>query len=171
MANVLFTRKNTSETPLSNIPVVDGQLIFDTVGNGKMYLDNGTDRLEMGGAIEIDDKLDATSTNAIQNKAIAGVMLSNLSEIETLTKSGFLADGLAIKELDKKVGVWLGAYTITAGETSYTISDSSITTDSTIDVYSNVYGFNPTDITVASGSITLTFDAQETDLSVKVRVM
>lgn len=60
---------------------------------------------------------------------------------------------------------------LTAGETTLTISDSSITEDSMIDIYTNVFGVNPSEVTVASGSITFVFDAQETDLSVKVRVM
>lgn len=61
--------------------------------------------------------------------------------------------------------------TLTAGATSLTISDSSITEDSMIDIYANVYGVNPTEVTVVDGSITLVFDAQESDLGVKVRVM
>ena len=40
MANILFTRKDTSKIELSTVPVVDGQLIFDTSGNGKMYLED-----------------------------------------------------------------------------------------------------------------------------------
>ena len=61
--------------------------------------------------------------------------------------------------------------TLTAGETTLTISDTSITEDSMIDIYTNVFGVNPTEVTVTSGAITLVFDAQESDLSVKVRVM
>lgn len=62
--------------------------------------------------------------------------------------------------------------TLPAGETSLTISDASITTDSTIDIYLwDAYGVNPTEVKVADGSITLVFDALETDLGVKVRVM
>ena len=99
MANVLFTR--TSDP--SSKPITDGQLIFDTSGNGKMYLDNGTTRLEMGGAINVDATLDATSTNPIQNKAVAGVMLSTLEEIDKVTSKGKLTDALATKELNTKV--------------------------------------------------------------------
>ena len=67
MANVLFSR--TSDP--SSKPITDGQLIFDTSGNGKMYLDNGTERLEMGGSMSVDSVLNAESTNPIQNKAVA----------------------------------------------------------------------------------------------------
>ena len=100
MANVLFSRTDSPSTK----PITDGQIIFDTSGNGKMYLDNGTTRLEMGGAINVDATLDATSTNPIQNKGVAGVMLSELEEIRGTTKKGFLTDALATKTLDAKIG-------------------------------------------------------------------
>ena len=100
MANVLFSRTDSPSTK----PITDGQIIFDTSGNGKMYLDNGTTRLEMGGAINVDATLDATSTNPIQNKGVAGVMLGELEEIRGVTRKGFLTDALATKTLDAKIG-------------------------------------------------------------------
>lgn len=60
--------------------------------------------------------------------------------------------------------------TLVTGETTVTITDDSIKDDSMIDVYTDVHGVNPSDISVASGTITLTFDAQEADVIVKVRV-
>ena len=99
MANVLFTRTSDPNSK----PVTDGQLIFDTSGNGKMYLDNGTNRLEMGGALTVDATLSKTSTNPVQNKAVAGVMLDTLSDIGTVTSKGFLTDALAVKELNTNV--------------------------------------------------------------------
>ena len=112
MENVLFTR---SSTP-SDEPIVDGQLIFDTSGTGKMYLDNGTDRLEMGGAMNVDSTLSKTSANPIQNKAVAGVMLENLTDIDTVTASGFLTDALATKELHTEVNSLTSNLTATDNE-------------------------------------------------------
>lgn len=60
--------------------------------------------------------------------------------------------------------------TLTAGNTSITLSDASITTNSTIDVYTDTFGINPTNVAVATGSVTLTFIAQANNLGVKVRV-
>ena len=60
--------------------------------------------------------------------------------------------------------------TLEAGETELVFTGASITTDSTIDVYTDTYGVNPTNIVVATGTITLTFEAQSTDLGVKVRI-
>ena len=60
--------------------------------------------------------------------------------------------------------------TLTAGNTSITISDAAIETTSTIDIYTDVFGIQPTNAVVSTGSITLTFLAQASDISVKVRV-
>lgn len=60
--------------------------------------------------------------------------------------------------------------TLTAGNTSLTISDDSITTSSTIDVYTDTFGINPTNVAVSTGSVVLTFAALQSDLGVKVRV-
>lgn len=67
-------------------------------------------------------------------------------------------------------GTWTDVTgTLVAGQTSITLSDASITTTSTIEV------FNDLDVpynskTVSTGSITLTFDEQASNMNVKVRV-
>ena len=60
--------------------------------------------------------------------------------------------------------------TLTSGSTTLTISDAAITTTSTIDIYTDTFGIQPTNAVVTSGQIVLTFLAQASDLSVKVRV-
>lgn len=60
--------------------------------------------------------------------------------------------------------------TLTAGQTSLTISNAVITTSNTFDIFASVYGVAPETVTVATGSITLTFEEQASDLGVKVRV-
>ncbi len=57
-----------------------------------------------------------------------------------------------------------------AGETMISINDDRISTYSTIDVYTDVYGVNPTGITVTNGNVTITFDARGNDINVKVRI-
>ena len=61
--------------------------------------------------------------------------------------------------------------TLSAGSTSVTITDARIKADGLIDIYTDVYGVNPTDVEVSDGSITLNFDAQEVDVQVKVRCL
>lgn len=133
MANVLFSRTDSPNTK----PITDGQIIFDTSGNGKMYLDNGTTRLEMGGAINVDATLDATSTNPIQNKGVAGVMLSELEEVRGTTKKGFLTDALATKTLDAKIGT-TDISSVGDGTVTGAISDIN----GKLNITNNVFGIN-----------------------------
>lgn len=58
--------------------------------------------------------------------------------------------------------------TLTAGTTSVTLSDASIDSDSSFDIYTSVYMVNPTVVSVSTGSIALTFEAQASDVGVKV---
>lgn len=58
--------------------------------------------------------------------------------------------------------------TLLAGNTSITLQDAAITTTSTIDIYTDVFGISPESVSVATGEITITFEAQASDLGVKV---
>lgn len=60
--------------------------------------------------------------------------------------------------------------TLAAGNTSITLSNAAIMAASTLDIYTDVYGVNPKTVTVAAGSVTMTFDGQNSNLGVKVRV-
>lgn len=60
--------------------------------------------------------------------------------------------------------------TLLTGSTTLVLSDASITSTSTLDVFTDVYGVSPADMVATTGSVTLTFEAQESDLGVKVRV-
>lgn len=60
--------------------------------------------------------------------------------------------------------------TLEAGETTITLSDADITSNSTVQPFTDVFGLNPTNMVVANGSVTLTFDAQQDDVRVKVRI-
>ena len=76
-----------------------------------------------------------------------------------------------IEDLTILVGKKLAAQTLAAGDTSLTFSDASITTQSTIKCYVSKYGVAPTDITVTAGQAVLTFDAQQSALSVYLMVI
>ena len=60
--------------------------------------------------------------------------------------------------------------TLTSGTTSLTISDVAILSTSTIDIYTDVFGIQPTNAVITSGQLVLTFLAQASDITVKVRV-
>lgn len=59
--------------------------------------------------------------------------------------------------------------TLAAGATSLSLSNGNITTASTIDVYSSVYGISPTKMTVSAGKVNMTFDVQTVAATIKVR--
>lgn len=60
--------------------------------------------------------------------------------------------------------------TLAAGDTSITIADQRITANSAMSFYTSEYGVNPTAVSVANGSVTLTFDVQTEEMEVGVRV-
>ena len=104
MANESVLFKRGDSATITSTPVIDGQILFDTSGNGKMYLDNGTDRLEMGGAVTVDASLSKTSTNAVQNKAVTGNILNSLTEVDAATQQNTIAGALALKEANSNFG-------------------------------------------------------------------
>lgn len=61
--------------------------------------------------------------------------------------------------------------TLNAGTTSLAFTDSSIGSDSIIDVYSNTFGVDPTDITRSGTTLTLTFEAQSSNVKIRLVVM
>lgn len=74
-------------------------------------------------------------------------------------------------KIDNLVGRILTG-TLTAGQTTLVLSDASIDSDTIIaNIYVDQFGANPTSVTVATGSITITFDAMIHDLSVKIRII
>lgn len=58
--------------------------------------------------------------------------------------------------------------TLTAGQTTLEFTSSSIGADSLLDIYTDKYGVNPTNVVSSAGTATLTFEAQDSDLNVKV---
>ena len=120
MANETVLFKRGDSATITSTPVTDGQILFDTSGNGKMYLDNGTDRLEMGGAITVDASLSKTSTNAIQNKAVTGNILNSLAEVSAATQQNTIAGALALKEVNSSLPKFKhGTATITVNSNTY----------------------------------------------------
>ena len=103
MASVGIIR-NTKEV-IDATPIVDGQILItiDKGDDNKVYMDYGNQRIPIGNGRPIDEALNAESDNPIANKAIAGVMLQTMEQIQAVTKSGFLADAKAIKELAESV--------------------------------------------------------------------
>lgn len=81
----------------------------------------------------------------------------------------------AIEELDTAVHTSnseVQSGTLTAGQTSkvLTFTDQTIGATTLIGVYTDTFGVNPTNVTYTSSTVTLTFDAQASDVVVAVKV-
>ena len=98
-----------------------------------------------------------------------GTKLLNSNEYGALNTTDKKIIG-AINEVNTKASKVEVTGTLLTGATSITLSDASITTTSTIDIYTDVFGIQPVNAVVATGTITLTFLAQASNISVKVRV-
>lgn len=60
--------------------------------------------------------------------------------------------------------------TLLAGATSITFTDTRIETDSRIFPWCSIWGVVPTAVSISTGSVTLTFAAQQSDMDVEVDV-
>lgn len=60
--------------------------------------------------------------------------------------------------------------TLSTGQTTLTLSNSAITTDSVIDIYTDHWGVSPSEVTVETGQINMTFSSLDYELNVRAEV-
>ena len=146
------------------------------------YVDNRAVAVPVGHETEYFHYNDREKLDSLPDSANAdGIYVVN--QTQGKMELNTLLAGLGITLTQASNGITISAIpaykditgTLTAGSTSITLSDNAVTTSSTFDIYVDD-GTNtdpciqPTSKTVASGSITLTFLAQASDITVKVRV-
>jgi hypothetical protein len=189
MATVLFKRTDDPST----VPIVDGQLVFST-SNYKIYMDNGTERLQYGGDTDlITDPTDATATNAFSATGSLNLFLQKSTVVDTksnalaVTQNYIPLGCLAFKEMlgtenyaNVGDGTVSGALvslrgetlngTLAIGETTITLTSSILTSTSYVDVYTDNWAVIPSSVVTdnTAKTITLTFSAQTTTVGVKV---
>ena len=119
-------------------------------------------------------------TNGVWHSWVRYATEKDIGNISTLT-IGNTEDNLvaALEDtynyLNGRIGKELTA-TLTAGATTLTFTDSAITTNSTIYIESSVYGLSPNSILMydpntyleGNGGLRITFDAQSSDVEIKV---
>ena len=139
-------------TPLTSISI-DG-VLFSISGGGTTVVANpsgsATDsllKLQVGNDIY-------SVSNVVAN---SGTPTSVLSKIR-IDNSVYAIQGIEVTG------------TLTAGQTTLTINNAKITTSSTFNIYTNPYGAILTDIVATSGKLVLTFEEQQQNVSVKVRI-
>ena len=191
MATVLFKRTDDQST----VPIVDGQLVFDET-NYKIYMDNGTERLQYGGDTDlITDPTSATVTNAFSATGSLNLFLQKTTVVDTkanalaVTQNYIPLGCLAFKEMlgtenyaNVGDGTVSGALvslrgetlngTLAIGETTITLNSSILTSTSYIDVYTDDWAVTPQSVVsdATDGTITLTFKAQSATVAIKVVV-
>lgn len=95
----------------------------------------------------------------------------------TVTEAGDVFDASTMNNLESRINSAFGALTkevtgtLLAGQTTLTLSDVSILTTSDLDIYTDTWGVSPETVVASTGSVTLTFEALDSDLAVKVKVM
>ena len=138
---------------------------------------NGTNNIISDGGGDVSVEYYTDLAEDIKDFIGDGVEVGDLANVEITTPSNnqvLKYDATSQKWVNGTGGggaSWVDVTgTLVAGQTSITLSDASITTSSTIDYYTDTFGVNPTNVSVVTGAITLTFDSQASDLGVKVRV-
>jgi hypothetical protein len=134
--------------------------------------DNGSPEPFNNNADAIDAELNRLSTGlsrvddalvAAQGVLESGITSAKVAKLDALPTASELEEEIASAR-----GKELTA-TLTAGSTTLTFTDASITSDTIVDnVLTSVYGVIPEDMTISSGSLTMTFDTQAIDIGVKV---
>ena len=90
-------------------------------------------------------------------------------EVATYVAVNKAYSGLGGKTIPQAIGKQISD-TLTAGSTTITLSDASITTGSWVKPFASVWGVMCTNMVVSTGSVALTFEAQASDITVGVEV-
>ena len=113
-----------------------------------------------------------TQANWTESNTSSPAYIQNKPSIDTTVTSGssnLITSGAVSTALENITPVYATG-TLTAGQTSITISNNAITTNSIIEVFTDINGVNYTAISVSTGSVTLTYGAQSSNMNVKVRI-
>lgn len=136
--------------------------------------------LTMASNLSVNDMFEISIVNALMESGyesnsatvqqLASFIVNSMQFASALNTTTKTITG-AINEVLQSAGGGLElTSTLTAGSTSLTFQNVGILTTSTFDFYTDVWGVNPTAVAVVGGSLTLTFDTQDSDISVKVVV-
>lgn len=174
--NAKYYSDLTDPTALRNMSDVD----VEGVQNGQTLKWNSTtskweNSSGGGGASSLDDLTDVGITlpnhgqilkyNSLDDEWQNATLINDsLTSASTVWSSDKTNTELATKEDAPTILT----STLSAGSTSLTFSNAAITTTAMYDVYADKYGLTPTDITITTGQAVLTFEAQSSDVSVKL---
>jgi len=144
--------------------------IDTAIGNNRTNIDkNSTDvQLLNSEYAEINTAVTQNTTNVNTNTNDITALKAN---VNSLTNNvGEL--GTKVTTVNDKVGDYYSG-TLSIGETTLTIDVPTLTNDSIIDVYTDLYGTDPTDVTanMADKTIVLTFPIISSTVRVRIKVV
>ena len=191
MATVSFKRGSTAQ--MNNTPVTDGMLFYNTE-NHKIFMDNGSERLQYGGDTDlISDPSEATVTNVFSATSsmnlfpLKTTVLDSKTNALAVTQEHIPLGCLAFKEMlgtndyssvgDGTVSGGLVSLmgerilaTLPAGNTTLTLNSTILTSTSDITVLTDNWKISPRNVVgnAINKTITLTFNTQNVSVGVKV---
>lgn len=169
---LILSNSGTDNTEVAGV-YKNNKLTFDP-RTSRVFIGNNslsTGETSINGSIQLQQKSQNSETSTVLT-ALTGLTSDSPNFDVTLIEDTWDGTNHSLKDAIANTGSSYSEVTgtLVSGATSITLTDSGITTDSTFDIYTSIWGAEPTDVTVANGSITLTFEAQSTDMNVKVKV-
>lgn len=164
-----FLGVTINETPVvNNLTTTTAGYVLDA-RQGKVLMDAINSANTKVGKVEssvtnLQTSLSGTQTTLATTQSSLASTQTSLNEAKTTLTT--LSN--SVSALQSNATVTKG--TLAVGATSIVLSNSKITTSSVLSIYTSVWGVNPKTVTVASGKVTLTFDAQTVAVEVGVRV-
>lgn len=114
------------------------------------------------------------STGADAGVSEVGTALNKSNLLTDTTAQGFgfdASDDPTINDVLERIGADYISGTLTAGQTTLTLTDTRFKPTSKVDIYVSNWNAQPIDVDLqTAGSLTLTFDAQSANITVDVRV-
>ena len=148
------------------IDLVDenGELLYPISTIGAIYKDNQTAEQWVEGLTNtLNTKIDTHDLEEITSEnGVHGIRYFN----DVLSYKNMFGEWVELKA-DKST---ILSGTLSIGETSITFTNDVLTEDSIIDIYTDVYGVSPKEVSSSIGNLTLTFDAQNVAVNIKVVV-
>lgn len=103
------------------------------------------------------------------SQILANILANNGTTSTAGTKALDAAYGKTLTDTKEDAPTEL-TQTLEAAGTSVTFTDAAIATSSIVDIYTDTWGLSPTAVSVTTGQAVLTFEPQESDVSVKILV-
>lgn len=148
----------------ADIATEDGKIVALQNQNGSEVLQ--TTAQTLSGAINELYNAPASSVDADDvsyDNTDSGLTATNVQDAIDEVKAD--VDAIVVPDVEIVRG------TLTAGQTSVALTASkSVSATALVDVFADTYGVNPTAISISGAVVTLTFDAQASDVAVAVRI-